>query len=275
LQTKDIDERTAIFLAAVCSQTYVQYIHMDGHFVTPEFHEVAATIHAKSLVGKWERFGFILQSEDRNIVAFRGTSSTTDWISDAIATQGKYKCVPGVGLSHRGISDIYYSTRGQILTALSKLPKDKPLLITGHSLGGALAALCAVDVADNSAFNHPSVYTYGAPRVGDPTFAKAFSSKVDQSFRIHNRFDIVPQLPPHVYKLPKRSTTYHYMHVRDAVTLQFHNGSVLANHLIGSYFTELAKREPQYTDLLSLRNPGFCPELVKESSQPEEYSLEK
>ncbi len=203
LQRNSFDKRTAIFLAAICSQTYSQYSHPDGHFVTPEYYEVAQTFNAKSITGQSERFGFIAQSEDRIIVAFRGTSSTTDWISDAIARQGKYKCVQGAGYSHQGISDIYYSARGQILIALGKLPANKSLMITGHSLGGALAALCAIDVAGNSAFGLPSVYTYGSPRVGDSTFAKAFADNVDQSFRIHNRYDVVPHLPPHVYKLPR------------------------------------------------------------------------
>jgi triacylglycerol lipase len=259
MPNNSFNERTAIFLAAVCNQTYAQFSHPDGQFVVPEFYEVVATFNAKSITGHTERFGFILQSEDRIIVAFRGTSSTTDWISDAIARQGKYKCVLGAGKSHIGISDIYYSARGQILTALDTLCARKSLMITGHSLGGALASLCAVDVAVNSAFSLPSVYNYGSPRVGDPTFVKAYSGKVDQSFRIHNRFDIVPLLPPHVYKLPKRETTYYYMHVQDEVPLQFHKGSISANHIVSSYFAELAKRDLPYTKVLRERNPGFCP----------------
>lgn len=253
------DERTAIFLAAVCSQAYAQYSHPDGQFVVPEFYEVVASFNAKSVTGHSERFGFILQSEDRIIVAFRGTSSATDWISDAIARQGKYKCVQGAGKSHLGISNIYYSAREQILTALATLSARKSLMITGHSLGGALATLCAVDMAVNSAFSLPSVYSYGSPRVGDPTFVKVYSGKVDQSFRIFNRYDIVPRLPPHVYKLPNREKTYHYMHVRDEAPLQFHNGSVSNNHVIGSYFAELAKLDRPYTRVLRERNPGLCP----------------
>jgi triacylglycerol lipase len=259
MPNNSFDERTAIFLAAVCNQTYAQFSHPEGQFVVPEFYEVVATFNAKSITGHTERFGFILQSEDRIIVAFRGTSSTTDWISDAIARQGKYKCVLGAGKSHIGISDIYYSAREQILTALDTLSARKSLMITGHSLGGALASLCAVDVAVNSAFSLPSVYNYGSPRVGDPTFAKAYSDKVDQSFRIHNRYDIVPHLPPQVYKLPKKETTYYYMHVQDEVPLKFHNGSISANHIISSYFAELAKLDLPYTKLLRKRNPGFCP----------------
>lgn len=261
MRTNDFDERSAIFLAAVCSQTYEQYNNQIGSFVIPEFYEEAATFLARSITGRWERFGFIIQSEDRIIIAFRGTSSTTDWISDAIARQRKYKCVKETGLTHVGISDIYYSAREQILSSLRRLSKKKALIITGHSLGGALAVLCAIDVVGNSEFSSPTLYTYGAPRVGNPVFAKAFTSAVDQCYRINNRFDIVPHLPPHIYKLPRSDKTYHYMHVREDIPLHFQNGSVASNHVISSYFKELAKKNPDYAEQLNKRNPGLCPKL--------------
>lgn len=272
LRINAIDDRTAIFLAAVCSQTYIQYSSPAGAYVIPEFYEEASTFLARSITGQSERFGFIIQSENHIIIAFRGTSSTTDWISDAIARQGKYKCVKEACRTHVGISDIYYSARGQILSTLSGMSKEKDLIITGHSLGGALAALCAVDVAVNSKFSSPILYTYGAPRVGDPIFSKIFSNTVGQSYRVSNRFDVVTHLPPSIYKLPKREKTYHYMHVREDVPLHFHKGSLSANHVISSYFTELAKKNLGYAEQLNKRNPGLCPpqskidQIVKQST---------
>jgi triacylglycerol lipase len=260
-RTSLFDDRMAIFLAAVCSQTYEQYNDPAGSFVVPQLYEVVSTFHAKSITGQSERFGFIIQSEDRIIIAFRGTSSATDWISDAIARQAKYKCVPDSGLTHVGISAIYYSAREQILNVLDRLSVSKALLITGHSLGGALATLCALDVAVNSKFDHPIIYTYASPRVGDPAFARNFAVRIDQSYRVYNPIDIVPRLPPHIYKLPKSKKTYHYMHIHNPIPLQFHNGSVSANHVISSYFAELAKRNPQFTQVLNQRNPDLCPRL--------------
>jgi triacylglycerol lipase len=263
MPTSGYDNRMAIFLASVCGQTYAQYSDPDGRFVIPEPYELFTTFRAKSLTGTAEKFGFILESDNRIIVAFRGTSSTTDWISDAIASQSKCKCVKGAGQSHRGISNIYYSARDPILTALGKLSADKTLYLTGHSLGGALATLCGLDAAVNTLFSEPIVYTYGSPRVGDPAFAKAFADQVKQCYRVNNRFDVVTHLPPHVYKLPKRDTTYQYVHVRDSRALSFHNGSLSGNHVISSYFDELAKQDPLYAEQLHIRNPGFCPHDAK------------
>ncbi|BBI32279.1 lipase family protein [Cohnella abietis] len=253
------DNRTAIFLASVCSQTYAQFNNPDGYFVVPAYYEVVSTFRANSLAGAAEKFGFIIQSASDIIVAFRGTSSTTDWIANAIASQSKYKCVKGAGQTHRGMSSIYYSARNQILGVLNKLDSSKALFITGHSLGGALATLCGLDVAVNSPFRNPVVYTFGSPRVGDPTFAKAFSGEVQHSYRVNNRFDVVTHLPPQVYSPPKSDATYHYMHVRNSEPLSFNNGSVPNNHIISSYYSELSKQSPLYSEELSIRNPGLCP----------------
>ena len=261
MQGNSYDNRMAMFLAAACSQTYAQFENADGRFVVPQGYRVAEAFEAKSFGGTWERFGFILESDDRLVLAFRGTRSTTDWISDAIASQEKYKCVKDAGSTHRGISDIYYSARPAILPALKKLaPSGKWLFIPGHSLGGALATLSAMDVK-NAGFSHPVVYTYGAPRVGDPAFAHAYRERVKMSYRVYNTFDAVPLLPPQTYKPPRKETTYRYMHVKEGIPLQFNNGSVSANHVIGSYYRELAKQDPVYAAALERYNPGFPPQL--------------
>ncbi|WP_152396137.1 lipase family protein [Paenibacillus guangzhouensis] len=252
--------RMAIFLAAVCEQTYDQYSDPDGRFVVPYGYQSTAEISAKSFRGEWERFGFVLESESDIILAFRGTVSTSDWISDAIAMQTPFKFVNNAGLTHKGFTDIYSSARPQIMELLSKAPADKTVYITGHSLGGALATLCAIDVAANTAYTTPWVYTFGSPRVGDPAFSKAFIRQVKTSYRINNLVDAVTHIPPFIYKLPKRKKTVFYTHVRHSVSMLFQNGSPGNNHIIGSYYEALAKEDPLYARQLCMLNPGFCPD---------------
>ena len=54
----------------------------------------------------------------------------------------------------------------------------KPLYVAGHSMGGALATLCAIDL--KFAFGLPDVrvYTYGSPRVGNDIFASFFAANI-------------------------------------------------------------------------------------------------
>lgn len=252
-------EQWAIFLAAVCGQTYAQFSNTDGSFAVPANYSVNHVIKAKSLGHVWENFGFIMESPQEIIIAFRGTSSTTNWISDIIASQRKFKYIKEDCLTHRGFTDIYSSAREGILSALSKIESGKTLYITGHSLGAALATMCAVDLSANTDYRSPYLFTYGSPRVGDPAFAKVSTRYVPNSYRIANPFDVVTYTPPSIYKLPKREKRYYYSHVQTLNPQSFQNGAVGLNHIIGSYFTALSKLQPEFTEQLCQANPGFCP----------------
>ncbi|ULL16654.1 lipase family protein [Paenibacillus sp. H1-7] len=252
------DIQTAILLSALCSQSYQQFESADGTFVLPRHYQLVTEFEAASFTGRKEPFGFIAEAADRIVLVFRGTNTKSEWISDAIARQTTFPYVKNSGSVHQGFLGIYESARQPVLSALQSLSRHKPLYITGHSLGGALAHLCAVDTAVNSGFSDPIVYTYASPRVGDPEFSSTFNQLFDRH-RIHNPFDLVPQLPPILYKSPKTGQTYTYLHAKKSRELPFQKGSVAANHNIANYFTELALQDPTYAQLLCTNNPGLCP----------------
>ncbi|WP_438432962.1 lipase family protein [Gorillibacterium sp. sgz500922] len=254
------DEEKAIFLATVCSQTYAQYADPGGSFVLPQGYALRHVIYAASINAEWERFGFILESPEEILIAFRGTSSTSDWISDAIALQVRCPFLAKRTLTHRGFTAIYETARNEIRSALAGLPAEKAVTVTGHSLGAALATLCAADVAANSACSSPRLFTFGSPRVGDPAFADTVARLIPDSFRFANLFDIVTYAPPAVLQLPKSDIRYEYRHVPVLCSLAFQNGSFGLNHVIGRYYAELAKRNPRYALALQAENPGLCPE---------------
>lgn len=78
----------------------------------------------------------------------------------------------------------------------------KSLYITGHSLGGAMAALAAAHIWKNPLWrevreNLYGCYTYGAPMVASPLLADLLHKEVgDLVFRHVYAYDVVPQLPP-------------------------------------------------------------------------------
>lgn len=248
----------AILMAALCYQTYVQ-ADEDGRFYVPQGYTLQSEIRAKSINGRLELFGFILASDRENIVAFRGTQSTSEWISDAMASQRKYTYVRDGGQVHRGILGIYASARDAIVMVLGQLDRTKPLFITGHSLGGGLAVLCAPDLAANCAYHNVQVYTFGAPRVGDPQFVKVYAQLIPISRRYANLYDAVTYLPPNRLKLPKSKQTFSYIHVKKLEQMEFQNGSISANHVISSYYRELAKKNVTFATQLNENNPGLCP----------------
>jgi hypothetical protein len=73
--------------------------------------------------------------------------------------------------------------------------------VTGHSLGGALAALAATSL-EYQGFKVAGLYTFGQPRVGDWAFTRQVNAHMgDRMFRYVNNNDIVPLIPPQMNPL--------------------------------------------------------------------------
>ena len=153
--------------------------------------------------------GLICQDPTGNVaIAIRGTEGTLEWIHDAEFLSVPCPFLAGAGHTEDGFTAMYESLRTgvassspTVVSALAKLPFPHPVTsvtICGHSLGGALATLLALDVAANTVYKNPSVYTFGSPRTGDSLFASTYDQVVKNSYRVANRLDIVPTLPPPV-----------------------------------------------------------------------------
>lgn len=68
--------------------------------------------------------------------------------------------------------------------------------LAGHSLGGALATMAALDLRINLKLPDVRVISFGSPRVGNAVFAKWFDRHVGPHWRFTHNRDIVPSLPP-------------------------------------------------------------------------------
>jgi len=77
---------------------------------------------------------------------------------------------------------------------------DVHIYITGHSLGGALAVLCAYEASTLLPDAPLTVYTYGQPRVGNRAFSDDYNSRVIDHFSIINDQDPVARIPKGNYK---------------------------------------------------------------------------
>ena len=152
--------------------------------------------------------GLICQAKQTGdvAIAIRGTEGILEWIHDAEFDLVPCPFLVGAGHTEDGFTDMYQSLRTgaqpdspTVVNALAKPAFPHPVTsvtICGHSLGGALATLLALDVAANTVFTDPAVYSYGSPRTGDSLFASTYDQVVSNSYRIANRLDIVPALPP-------------------------------------------------------------------------------
>jgi hypothetical protein len=159
--------------------------------------------------------GLILQATATGdaVIAIRGTEGIYEWIHDAQFLLVPCPFLASAGSTEDGFTAMYKSLNVQLATgpasvtsalAQSALRFSQPvrsLTICGHSLGGALVTLLALDVAANTSFRSPTVYSYASPRTGDPAFACMYNHVVPNTFRIANRVDLVPNLPlPPLYE---------------------------------------------------------------------------
>lgn len=141
---------------------------------------------------------FMYRSSKLLIISFRGTQQPRDWLTDVDAWQVTYPYGNNDSniLVHQGFIKAYKSVRGDILAEIARTDKDwESILVCGHSLGGALATLCAVDVQYNVT-SRIECYPSGNPAVGNKAFVKSYNKRVPNTIRTFMRTDIVPMLPP-------------------------------------------------------------------------------
>lgn len=218
-------------------QTASIYVMNDGSNLPVELRV------ARSLLGGPGRivpvyFGFVLKSSAHNIVVFRGTQTTRDWLANLQLEQSDY-IQAGVkqGQVHRGFFRVYTTLAPQTRSAVSQLDATVPCYITGYSLGGALATLATAD----SAANNPTLkeqlrlYTYASPRVGNPAFANFYEKLVPNTYRIINLTDTVVMVPPSEVR------NQEYRHVGQPWSFVLYTGDVAPNHALTLYQAAIDK----------------------------------
>jgi hypothetical protein len=163
-------------------------------------------------------YGYVAVGSDpaTAVVALRGTESTMEWWDDFHWDMVPFTQIPNGGNVAQGFYDIYTSigtmapgqggpsAPGAVAAEVAQAatsglaagldPASLPLVVTGHSLGGALATLLVTDLNATTTLK-PQAWTFASPRVGDATFAARYGALSTVSWRIYNQVDVVPYFP--------------------------------------------------------------------------------
>ncbi|KAK1317269.1 Phospholipase A1-II 1 [Acorus calamus] len=152
---------------------------------------------------------FVGVAHDLNaiVIAFRGTQEHRFGnVHDGQKTIYTYMTYE----VHWGFYNAYHNTtvRSGILDAVQSVKMiygDMDIMVTGHSMGGAMASFCALDLVVNYGARIAQLMTFGQPRIGNAVFASYFNKHVPRTVRVTNEHDIVPHLPPYYTHFPQKT----------------------------------------------------------------------
>lgn len=134
----------------------------------------------------------LVDANDYLVLSFRGTEpdSLSDIKSD---TRGNIvKCSESEGNIHSGFRDSFNYIRRDVEEEINKSEyANKPLFLTGHSLGGALATVATKFLTHKGGI--AACYTFGSPRVGNDDWVNNIKTPIH---RVVNAADSVTMLPP-------------------------------------------------------------------------------
>lgn len=150
-------------------------------------------------------FGLIFRSRDqpglhlfatRGKVTFRGLWTR---LSGPFPTASPTNIVPPDVLLEGRLLEVYRSMQSELMRHVDALEPSQ-VLLAGHSMGGALAQLFALDIALCRPGLPVSTIGCGSPKPGNRAFARTYeqhtAAQGHPTLSIVNPFDVVPTIPP-------------------------------------------------------------------------------
>ncbi|XP_028090366.1 phospholipase A1-IIgamma-like [Camellia sinensis] len=175
---------------------------------------ISKTLEELSKESNW--MGYVAMATDEGkanlqrrdiVIAWRGTIQPLEWANNL-----QFLLVSA--------SKILGEEHEPKVRRLAEEYKDEEISITvvGHSLGGVMATLNAVDIAANE-LNNPrnrqnkacpvTAFVFGSPRIGDSSFKEVFSGlKNVRVLRVRNTLDVVPVRIKHTHKFGVQTITH-------------------------------------------------------------------
>jgi triacylglycerol lipase len=157
--------------------------------------------------GKRVFYGYVAQNiatPTSFVVAVRGTAGMIEWVIDAEFAPIPHPRYPGARVE-QGFWGIYQTmsladastgttTFQNAAEGIEKEVGAGSVVVTGHSLGSALATYLVEDVAERLA-STTSACLFASPRTGDAVWAGIFDKNVTQYDLFNYILDLVPHVP--------------------------------------------------------------------------------
>jgi hypothetical protein len=214
-----LDSGNAYWMARLASVAYTKKDKKDDPEGSPDVTKILADLQKEdpkfsSVTGfsKNSSQAILVEHEDFFTMAFRGTDELLDWLDNFdLIVKPVLLLVEGEkldGYFHQGFwkatDDIWepllskyqqFQQEDRDKQQTLKQKKVRPLFLTGHSLGGAMATIAAAKLIHQD-LPFISTYTFGQPRTMTHNTARIINGKVESRFfRFQNNNDIVTRAP--------------------------------------------------------------------------------
>ena len=199
---------------------------------------------------KTDTQAFVAMKGKSLYVVFRGTSSKKDAQNDA--SIDKVPFINEGDKVHIGFKSSWDGVKEIVLKNIYKMNGDyDKIVVCGHSLGAAVATLCAYNVSHVYTDVKVECCTIGSPRVGNKTFKNNYDSKNIKTLRIVHNHDLVTRSPNigyyhvnHMLRIDHEGNIKKYMidwerawnYIKSVVT-----GKTIKDHMTASYIGSLKK----------------------------------
>jgi hypothetical protein len=216
----------------------------------------------------------IIKIRDLVVIAVRGTVPLYffDWRIDLSTRKEYFSFGSARGFLHQGFYNETLASAPRLAEVLTRFGAfksngaDMKVYVTGHSLGGAIAALlhglwirdqgtrmvtpAASSLNGANRYVTHSAYTFGMPRIADAEVAR----RLRGVYRVRNQYDPVPSLPPSLMGFVSDQSHEEILHpvkmnetdpVKAFATLlwihSLGRARMLKNHAMENYWKDLAR----------------------------------
>jgi len=200
-------------------------------------------------------FGCLWSNDEVLWIGYRGTMNVKEWVQnfqfdqeifteedENVTAQTKLKFLRNVQTQpnvHSGFLNIYEQFRDSVLQTVKKINPRK-IIVCGHSLGGAIATINALDLK-NAGYD-VSAYTFASPKIGDESFCDIINTSKLKLYRIFNTLDIIPTLPTSVSpNMSNSKQPFFYNDCGEPIFFSTNWKSLLNNHVLGVYIDALER----------------------------------
>ncbi|KAJ1402224.1 Alpha/Beta hydrolase protein, partial [Ochromonadaceae sp. CCMP2298] len=131
-------------------------------------------------------------------VVFRGSTSIQDWMNNLDVVMTDYPC-SGCEV-HKGFLKAQQSVLPFVTEKVTALLQKYPsyaVVVTGHSLGAAMATLTINDLKKTVSASRFRLFNFGSPRIGNEEFASYTTSLLGDDSRVTHHKDMVVHTPMH------------------------------------------------------------------------------